>query len=113
MFTFLKDDVTYGVAKTNFMVRQGKYLHIVFNVKEETNDDGEIVCVAEKIEIPCQHSIKYGELVSALIRCKYSADDVEAIVLNGEDTIAHAEELQLLKEWRIEAKKIAKEILGL
>ena len=54
----------------------------------------------------------YGDIVTAIIRSRYTADQVEAIVLNGADTPEHEAELEALQQWRTEAKRIAKQVLG-
>ena len=54
----------------------------------------------------------YGEIVTAIIRARYTADQVEAIVLNGSDTPDHEAEYTALQEWRAEAKRVAKQVLG-
>lgn len=59
-----------------------------------------------------QKPLEYGKIVSAFIRLRYSADDVEAITLNaGDGNPDHDRELQELQSWRAEAKRIAKEVL--
>ena len=54
----------------------------------------------------------YGGIVSAVVRSRYSSDNVEAIVLNGSDTEEHAAEYAALQAWRAEAKRIAKIVVG-
>lgn len=50
----------------------------------------------------------YPYLVSAIIRSKYSADDVEAIQLNYiNDRQGHQSEMEALQEWRSLAKEAA------
>ena len=57
----------------------------------------------------------YGRLVSFLIREKYSADDVEAIQQNyiESKTNEHKAEFTALREWRVQAKAMARMVLGL
>ena len=54
----------------------------------------------------------YGGLVSAIIRSRYSSDNVEAIVLNGTNTEEHAAEYEALQAWRNHAKEVAKAVLA-
>ena len=55
----------------------------------------------------------YGKIVSAIVRFKYSADEVEAIQLNYMEskTTEHKNEFVKLKDWRVFAKAKAKEVL--
>ena len=55
----------------------------------------------------------YGRLVAAIIRGRFSADDVEAIHQNylEDKTPAHEADFNELKEWRVVAKERAREIL--
>lgn len=55
----------------------------------------------------------YGKIVSAIVRFKYSADEVEAIQLNYMEskTTEHKDEFAMLKDWRAFAKAKAKEVL--
>jgi len=51
----------------------------------------------------------YGAMVSAIVRARYSADDVEAIMQNyiANKTAEHRTEWQNLQDWRDEAKSYA------
>lgn len=55
----------------------------------------------------------YGLLVAALVRFKFSADDVEAIQLNYMEskTTEHKNEFNQLKDWRAFSKQKAREVL--
>ena len=52
-----------------------------------------------------------GKFIAGLIGTEYSKDDQIALLANGEDTAAHAEELAKFKEVRAEAKKAVDELL--
>lgn len=52
--------------------------------------------------------ITYSSIVSAVVRDKFSADDVEAILLNADDTEEHKKKHEELNEQRAYAKGIAK-----
>lgn len=121
MITFKKDDPTYGKAvsegKKNFMIRQGQYVHVIFDVHETTIVSGgtedveqteEQALAAEKIEMLSPGTPSYGDLVSAIVRYRYSEDDVEAIQLNGK-----TDETASLEAWRKHAKDVAADILGI
>lgn len=55
----------------------------------------------------------YGEIVAAIVRGRYSADDVEAItnnyLLDGSE--GHTQEWFAMQQWRKEAKELAKAVL--
>ena len=53
-----------------------------------------------------------GKFIAGLIGTQYSKDDQIALLANGEDTAAHAEELEKFKEVRAAAKKAVDELLG-
>ena len=125
MITFKIDDPTYGKAvsegKKNFIVRQGQYIHVIFDaVKTMLSFGGsgmaegqeeeitEEVVQAEKIEMLSPGAPSYAVLVSAIVRYKYTQDAVEAIQLNG-----NAADLAELEAWRNHAKSIAADILGI
>ena len=57
----------------------------------------------------------YGRVVSALIRTRYSADDVEAIQLNymASDSVEAAREMAELQQWRTDCKRMARMATGL
>ena len=52
-----------------------------------------------------------GKFIAGLIGVEYSKDDQIALLANGEDTAAHAEELEKFKEVRAAAKKAVDELL--
>ena len=52
-----------------------------------------------------------GKFIAGLIGIEYSKDDQIALLANGEDTAAHAEELEKFKEVRAAAKKAVDELL--
>lgn len=55
----------------------------------------------------------YGKVVAFLVREKYSADDVEAIQQNyiESKTTEHKNEFTALREWRVQAKGMARQVL--
>lgn len=88
-----------------FIVRFGiqQYEHDSSDYMKHDNEPLMMQC--ERIEL---NAIDYPSVVSAIVRCKYSQSDIEAIVLNGIDTDEHASEYADLQAWRAEAKRIAK-----
>lgn len=60
-----------------------------------------------------QNEWEYGNLVSAIIRERYTADNVEAVILNyGDGEPEHEQSYNELQEWRKHAKQLAKEVFG-
>ena len=90
-----------------------KYYHTTINFDIEMVGEG-YSCSSVTIvsESPlCEND--YGKIVSAIVRSKYSADEVEAIQLNYMErkTTEHKNEFAQLKGWRTFAKAKAKEVL--
>lgn len=75
---------------------------------EEPQTKTEYVGYTVRVEQP----LDYGKVVSAIVRTKYSSDQVEAIVLNGSDTPEHKAEYEALQQWRSHAKEIAKAVMA-
>lgn len=75
---------------------------------EEPQTKTEYVGYTVRVEQP----LEYGKVVSAIVRAKYSSDEVEAIVLNhGDGNAEHEAEYASLQQWRSEAKVIAKQVV--
>ena len=75
---------------------------------DEPQTKTEYVGYTVRVEQP----LEYGKVVSAIVREKYSADEVEAIVLNhGDGNAEHEAEYAGLQEWRKHAKEIAKGVV--
>ena len=103
------DNVEVKHTNGRFIVRFGiqKYEHSDSEEIQHENDPMMMAC--ERIEL---EAIDYPSVVSAIVRCKYSQSDIEAIVLNGSDTEEHVSEYAALQAWRTEAKHIAKIVIG-
>ena len=103
------DKVEVKHINGRFVVRFGieKYEHAADDDIHHDNDPLMMQC--ERIEL---EAIDYPSVVAAIVRCRYSQSDIEAIVLNGSDTDEHASEYAALQEWRAEAKRIAKIVVG-
>lgn len=59
------------------------------------------------VTVPDLH---YGTVVSAVIRSRYSQDDVEAIQLNYLADPSRHDEFDELQAWRAHAKEVAREV---
>ena len=103
------DKVEVNHTNGRFIVRFGiqRYEHSAADDMQHENDPLMMQC--ERIEL---EAIDYPSVVSSIVRCRYSQSDIEAIVLNGNDTEEHASEYSALQAWRAEAKRIAKIIVG-
>lgn len=103
------DKVEVKHTNGRFVVRFGieKYEHAAYDDMQHDNEPTMMAC--ERIEL---NAIDYPSVVSAIVRCKYSQSDIEAIVLNGSETEEHAVEYAALQAWRAEAKRIAKIVVG-
>ena len=104
------DQVSVQHTNGRFIVRFGiqRYEHAAADEMQHDNEPPMMQC--ERIEL---EAIDYPSVVSAIVRCKYSQSDIEAIVLNGSDTEEHAAEYAALQAWRTEAKRIAKIVVDL
>ena len=104
------DKVEVKHTNGRFIVRFGIQLYEHEAADEMQHDNDPLMMACERIEI---EAIDYPSVVSAIVRCKYSQSDIEAIVLNGSDTDEHASEYAALQAWRTEAKRIAKIVVDL
>jgi len=94
----------------------GAFITIVrFNISEsEDEEQGAWQCdeVTYGHKSPLNEG-DYGALVSTLVRSRFSADEVEAILNNYLGGLeAGVEDFDRLQQWRAEAKQKAKDILG-
>ena len=103
------DKVEVNHTNGRLIVRFGieKYENEATDEMAHENDPLMMAC--ERIEL---EAIDYPSVVSAIVRCRYSQSDIDAIVLNGSDTEEHAAEYAALQAWRTEAKRIAKIVIG-
>lgn len=53
-----------------------------------------------------------SKFISGLIRKRYSQDEVEAIILNGTQSMEHAAEMDALQAYRDDCKRKVDELLG-
>ena len=90
-----------------------KYYHTTINFDiEKVGDEYSCSSVTIVSESPLSEE-DYGKIVSAIVRFKYSADEVEAIQLNYMEskTTEHKNEFAQLKDWRAFDKAKAREVL--
>ncbi len=85
------------------------------NVSQCSDEEHSGMWTCTEIEIDHENVLSrndYGKIVSAIIRAKYSADDVEAIQQNYMEskTTEHKEEFYALRDWRKMAKEVATEL---
>ena len=90
---------------------------IAFNeriVKMSAQDEGQQQTdVYEYDSVRTPIGADYPTLVSAVIRSRYTEDQVEAIILNkGDGNPQHETEYSDLQLWRSEAKALAKKVLA-
>lgn len=87
---------------------------IAFNERtvEIPQEEGASIIGYEYDSVRTPIGADYGTLVAAIIRSRYSKNDVEAILCNGSDTPEHQAELEAFQAWRKEAKRVAKEVLA-
>lgn len=88
---------------------------IRLNIEQCTDEEHAGQWQCEEVCYPHKTAISpadYGLIISAIVRAKYSADDVEAIQQNYMEskTTSHKSDFQDLKAWRKTAKDIATEL---
>jgi len=97
-------------------------VRINFDVREYESDMGEgdkitffsyqMMEFAPDDEVAHFDVNNYPHIVSAIVRDRYSADDVEAIINNYlADPEGHSEEFVALQQWRDVAKRTARELI--
>lgn len=89
--------------------REGAITRIFFDYGTESREETELeeartLLVCENVDIV--GAIDYGKVVSAVVRDKFSADSVEAILANHAEG-THQEDYDAYQEWRAKAKQIA------
>lgn len=98
-----------SIKPVPFVQNEGLTTIISFNENIITEKDGQKTYEYETVIV--NNPLTYGGIVSAIVRDKYSEDDVEAIILNGTDTPEHKAEYETLQMWRKTAKEIAHKVL--
>lgn len=112
--------MTHSDFMPELIYREGNIVRIEFGyepVEVTTQPMGEDEEPQTKTEyqgytVRVEQPLEYGKVVSAIVRAKYSSDEVEAIVLNlGSNSSEHDEEYAQLQEWRRFAKEIAHKVV--
>lgn len=102
---------------------QGRQIHranfvIAWDGEQVPNQWGTLVWRYKSVRI--EEPLSYGTIIRAIVRSRYSADEVEAILLNAQLSVAEAgekleeyrRELNKLQAWRVEAKQIADQVMA-
>ena len=93
------------------VTKKGYHTTINFNIEEtEGGYTADSVTIVTEAPI-CEDD--YGKIVSALVRYRFSQDEVEAIQLNYMEskTTEHKNQFAALKEWRAIVKERARAII--
>ena len=106
-------------------VREGLTTRVFFDYSTETRKDmdGEDVTVltAENVDV---ESSDYGDIVNAIVRDRYAADKVEAIMANYQEAMdstssltedkraEYKAEYEAFQAWRAKAKEVATATVG-
>ena len=93
-----------STEKPKRVENKGSNVVLRFNI-EETDNGYSYEYVVVKLG-----NWNYSGIVSAIVRSRYSQDDVEAIILNAVDK-EHMAKYEELQEWRKFAKQLAKSVL--
>ena len=112
MKTILIKSKDYTIPESKIEIRdEGNYTALYINIE----DAGSIKDSTNKQYSADYYLVKnpvtYNSIISAIIRDKYSADDVEAIVLNNSSTDDYAQEYKDLQAHRTFAKTTAKTVI--
>lgn len=92
--------------------------HICWDGRRVPNRWGDTVWRYKSVRVAAP--LSYEAVIAAIVRSRYSADEVEAILLNaqlqpeaaGEKAAEYRQELEELQAWRAEAKRIAECVLA-
>lgn len=102
---------------------QGRQVHranyvLAWDGEQFLNRWGDMVWRYKSVRI--EQPLTYEAIIRAIVRSRYTADEVEAILLNaqlapevaGEKREEYRRELDELQDWRTEAKRIAGEVMA-
>lgn len=117
----MKQTYTFEPAPTETITSAGIMTTVIrFEIRKrepepDNNESTQWEC--EEVEYnhkePISFEKDYGPMVSAIIRNRYTQDNVEAITQNYlADPDGRREEFEALQQWRETAKKMIKEIFG-
>ena len=128
------NQVLENVPSNGIIVREeGDIVRVFFDIqkhKAETSKDGEVIvpdgmCTMENVDVFGTRT--YDGIVNAIVCDHYPADKMQAIINNhflnlakiadgkklDEDDIAHEAEYDAMQEWRVKAKRVAKEVVSM
>jgi len=106
----------YSSTRPDTVETVGAKRYLNFDIEEVVNKDDNISSENQYRYLQAEGNIfnwDYAHLVAAIIRAKYSADDVEAIILNnGDGEPEHKASYNELQAWRKHAKDVAREVIA-
>ena len=106
--------MTYEEMPQMYVVEKTKHaVHTTVNFDIEETEDGYTCNSVTIVTDEPINADSYGLIVASIIRMRYSADDVEAIVNNYllTKTAEHKSEMSAMQDWRKKAKEVAKSII--
>jgi hypothetical protein len=114
----LKEYVTYFCLEARELTQEEREANEIQDtvVDEQGNETPREAWTAHTVVYRHEHPLTeedYGKMVAAIVRSKYTADDVEAILSNyaAEHNREHETEFNTFQEWRVVAKTAAREAL--
>lgn len=103
--------------KLPLVTNEGKTQLICFNEQEVTIKDGtKNITMYQYDYARTSVAASESDIISAIIRSRYSADEMEAIInnhLEPEETEVHAQQFADMQAWRAKAKEIAHQVISL
>ena len=117
-------NTAFNPARQNYVKYDDNHYLLFLNEQEaeQTNENGDKVkgytytgtrtdgsTLIEATDVTAENM--RSKFIAGLIGTEYTKDDQIALLANGEDTAAHAEELAKFKEVRAAAKKAVDELL--
>lgn len=115
----LRDYITYFNLEARELTQEEREANEIPEtiVDEQGNETPREAWTAHTVIYRHEHPLTeddYGKMVAAIVRSKYTADDVEAILSNyaAEHRREYEEEFNIFQAWRVVAKTAAREALG-
>ena len=118
-------NTAFNPARQNYVKYDDNHYLLFLNEQEaeQTNENGDKVkgytytgtridgsTLIEATDVTAENM--RGKFISGLIRKRYSQDEVEAIILNGTQSMEHAAEMDALQAYRDDCKRKVDELLG-
>jgi len=107
------------------VIKEGNLLRIFFDLTPAKDEENEVIEGMYDCENVDVDSMQYGDIVSAIIRSRYTQDTVEAILSNYEEAKdatsdlaqekreEYSDEYTDYQNWRKHAKDIARQVSDL